>query len=80
MYIDANQITALIEKCEELIKNGQIFIHPKTIIKDLEGLIDAEAAQMEKMVDDFEAEEYGRLQLEDSRIQKEVDFDWPGGV
>ena len=80
MFIDANLITALIEKYEESVRNGQIFIHPDTVIRDLEGLIDAEAARMEKMADDFEAEEYGRIEREDSIIQREVDFNWPHGV
>jgi|TARA_Y100000310_G_C20409341_1_gene681174 hypothetical protein len=82
MFIDANLITVLMEKYEESVRNGQIFIHPNTVIRDLEGLIDAEAARLEKMADDFEAEEYGRLELEEAALQKEarVDFNWPHGV
>jgi hypothetical protein len=82
MFIDANEITALIKKYEGL---EHIIIHPNAIIKDLEGLIDAEAvrqeAAMDKMAEDYEDEEYGRFEREDAAIEKQLSMqDWPGGI
>ena len=85
MFIDANLITALIEKYEKIAAGSgeapiTVWRLARAVVLDLEGLIDAEAARMEKMADDFEAEEYGRFEREDSIIQREVDFNWPHGV
>jgi hypothetical protein len=83
MFIDANLITVLMEKYEELMRNGQIYIHPNAIIKDLESLIDQESARLEKMEDDFEfeAQEIQRLEFENEAAgDREVDFNWPHGV
>ena len=79
MFIDTNAITVLIEKYEGL---GHMIIHPNAIIKDLEGLIDQEAAHLDKMADDYADEEYGRLERENAAIEKEleVDFNWPHAV
>jgi hypothetical protein len=83
MFIDANLITVLMEKYEELMRNGQIYIHPNAIIKDLESLIDQESARLEKMEDDFEfeAQEIQRLEFENEAAgDREVDFNCPHGV
>jgi hypothetical protein len=85
MFIDANAITVIIEKYEELVRNGQIFVHPNAIIKDLEGLIDTEAVRqetmMDKMAEDYEAEEYGKYERESAAAEKQISMqDWPGGV
>ena len=88
MFIDANQITVLIQKWEAIAEEASSVINlslqdtADKIVQDLEALIDDEAARLEKMADDFEAEEYGRLELEEAALQKEarVDFNWPHGV
>ena len=85
MFIDANAITIIIKKYEELVRNGQIFVHPKTIIKDLESLIDTEAARqetmMDKMAEDYEDEEYGKYERESAIAEKQISMqNWPGGV
>tara|TARA_R110000824_G_scaffold64806_1_gene169204 strand:- start:795 stop:1073 length:279 start_codon:yes stop_codon:yes gene_type:complete len=92
MFIDANEITALIKKYEELehMRAGLWMrrpgiIHPNAIIKDLEGLIDVEVvrqeAAMDKMAEDYEDEEYGKLECEDAAIEKQLSVqNWPGGI
>ena len=84
MFIDANQITELIRKYEGIQASSHSPIErvaANAIIKDLEGLIDSEAARLEKMAADFEDEEWGRLEREGAAFQKEAAFlDWPHGV
>jgi hypothetical protein len=87
MFIDANAITVLIEKYEA-ISAGEVpglgcgRNWADRIVRDLEGLIDQEAAHLDKMADDYADEEYGRLERENAAIEKEleVDFNWPHAV
>jgi hypothetical protein len=85
MFIDANEIIKLIEiakECQEKLPENEQWIHVSDIAATLQNLIDDETARLDKMADDFEAEEYGRLELEEAALQKEarVDFNWPHGV
>jgi len=85
MFINANEIIKLIEiakECQEKLPENEQWIHVSDIAATLQNLIDDETARLDKMADDFEAEEYGRLELEEAALQKEakVDFNWPHGV
>jgi|TARA_Y100000310_G_C20638910_1_gene792776 hypothetical protein len=57
MFIDANEITALINKYEKLVRDGRR-VSPVIVIKDLEGLIDKESARIEQMMDRMSEEDY----------------------
>ncbi len=86
MFIDANAITVLIEKYEA-ISSGMSLTDARRswadgVVRDLEGLIDQEAARFDKMAEDYAAEEYGRQERANAAIEKEleVDFNWPHAV
>jgi hypothetical protein len=72
-------------------------IHVDDIAATLQKLIDDEVAEMDKMAEHFQAEEnerlnqqairleeeeWGRLQMEEAALEKEleIDFNWPGGI
>jgi hypothetical protein len=86
MFIDANAITVLIEKYEA-ISSGMSLTDARRswadrVVRDLEGLIDQEAARLDKMAEDYAAEEYGRLERTNAAIEKELEAfcNWPHGV
>ena len=85
MFINANEVIKLIEvakECQKRLPENEQWFHFSDLEALLQKLVDDEAARLEKMVDDLEAEEYGRIEREESILQKEsrVDFDWPHGV
>ncbi|MAG24255.1 MAG: hypothetical protein QF662_04590 [Phycisphaerae bacterium] len=87
MFIDANAITVLIEKYEAISAGMDGYWDARRswadrVVRDLEGLIDQEAARLDKMAEDYAAEEYGRQERANAAIEKEleVDFNWPHGV
>ena len=83
MFIDANAITVLIEKYNDLsISKGYMPVDLLGVITDLESLITDEEARCDKMAEDYAAEEYGRQERANAAIEKEleVDFNWPHAV
>jgi hypothetical protein len=83
MFIDANAITVLIEKYNDLsISKGYMPVDLLGVITDLESLITDEEARFDKMAEDYAAEEYGRQERANAAIEKEleVDFNWPHAV
>jgi len=93
MFIDANEIIKLIEVCKDVkskMEEESHMIHVDDIAATLQNLIDDEGARLDKMAKDFEDEEYGRLVMEESAIEKiateiglpsKIEWqDWPGGI
>ena len=89
MFIDANTITAIIKKYEAISFSMSLTDARRSwadkVVRDLEGLIDDEAtrqeAAMDKMVEDYEDEEYGKLECEDAAIERQLSVqNWPGGI
>ena len=85
MFIDADKIIELINaarECEEKLPEEEQWIHVRDIGATLQNLIDDETARLDKMADDFEEEEYGRIERENATIEKEMAwlYDWPGGI
>jgi hypothetical protein len=86
MFIDANAISNLIEKYNDLsISKGYMPVDLLGVITDLESLITDEEDRMEKMATDWAAQEDGRLVTEDAHHQKLIEQDmarneWPGGI
>ena len=86
MFIDANAITVLIEKYEAISAGMSLTDARRSwadrVVRDLEGLVDQEAARLDKMAEDYAAEEYGRQERANAAIEKEleVDFNWPHAV
>ena len=102
MFIDANEIIALVQAakdCQERLPESEQWIHFRDIEATLQKLIDDEISRLDVMAEEFEAreedwelrladafnyeeEKYGRLQMEEDAIEKEleVDFNWPHGV
>jgi hypothetical protein len=85
MFIDANEIIKLIDaarECEERLPEEEQWIHVRDIGATLQKLIDDETARLDKMADDFEEEEYGRIEMENAATEKEMAllYDWPGGI
>ncbi len=91
------EIIEAAKACEVQLPEAEQWIHVRDIAATLQKLIDDEVAEMDKMADYFEAqederlnqeavhledEEWGRLQMEEAAIEKEllVDFNWPGGL
>ena len=71
MFIDANAIRNLIEKYDNLsISMGYMPVNLLSVITDLESLIADEEGRMEKMAEHYEAEEYGRREMEEAVIEK----------
>ena len=85
MFIDANKLVELIDaakECEEKLSEEEQWIHVRDIAATLQNIIDEETARLDKMADDFEEEEYGRIERENATIEKEMAwlYDWPGGI
>ena len=61
MFIDANEITALINKWENICLDARMPCATRaaaeSIIRDLEGLIDKESARIERMMDRMSEED-----------------------
>jgi len=82
--------------CQERLPEAEQWLHFRDVEATLQKLIDDEKSRLDVMAEEFEAqqedaatqvfnheeEEYGRRQMEEDAIEKEleVDFNWPHGV
>lgn len=91
------ELIEIAKECDRKLPEDEKRIHVLDIAATLQKLIDDEAAEMDKMAEYFQAqedeglnqqaarfedEEWGRLQMEEAAIEKEllIDFNWPGGL
>ena len=91
------ELIEIAKECDEKLPEDEKKIHVLDIAATLQKLIDDEVAEMDKMAEYFQAEEderlnqqairledeeWGRLQMEEAAIEKEllIDFNWPGGL
>jgi len=90
------ELIEIAKECDEKLPEDEKKIHVLDIAATLQKLIDDEVAEMDKMAEYFQAEEderlnqqairledeeWGRLQMEEAVIEKELRrFDWPGGL
>ena len=91
------ELIEIAKECDEKLPEDEKRIHVLDIAATLQKLIDDEMAELDKMADYFQAqederlnqqaarledEEWGRLQMEEAAIEKEllIDFNWPGGL
>jgi hypothetical protein len=91
------ELIEIAKECDRKLPEDEKRIHVLDIAATLQKLIDDEVAEMDKMAEYFQAEEderlnqqairledeeWGRLQMEEAAIEKEllIDFNWPGGL
>jgi len=91
------ELIEIAKECDEKLPEDEKKIHVLDIAATLQKLIDDEVAEMDKMAEYFQAEEderlsqqairledeeWGRLQMEEAAIEREllIDFNWPGGL
>lgn len=91
------ELIEIAKECDEKLPEDEKKIHVLDIAATLQKLIDDEVAEMDKMAEYFQAEEderlsqqairledeeWGRRQMEEAAIEKEllIDFNWPGGL
>lgn len=90
MYISAEKILELIDaarRMQEVLPEAEQYIHARDIQGTLEKLISDEAAALDRMAEELEAEEmdrdaadaeafcdeaWGRLEMEESKIEREL--------